>query len=177
MECVCGCGTTIERNLVDVHLQATVLALELLAWDKARSEGRIPSGEGERIDSLIHRGALQYQRLLDTIHGEREAVPLAEGEAWLEESHELRRERQYMTEKNWLRKGMRLRLTEEEIAMLDRKHPERSFSGRAAAGDDPAGAAAPRGDVADQLERLRTLHAEGALSDEEFDAAKRRVLG
>ncbi len=176
MECVCGCGTQIKRNLVDAQMQSTVLALELLAWDKARTEGRIPHGEAERIDSLVHRGALQYQRLLDTIHGEREAVPLAEGEAWLEESRELRRDRQYMSETSWFRKDPRLRLTEEEIALLDRKHPERSFSGRAASGG-PTSAAAPEGDVAGQLERLRALHAEGALSDEEFDAAKRRVLG
>lgn len=168
MECVCGCGTQIERHLIDAHMQSTVLALELLAWDKARCEGRIPPEEAEPIDSLIHRGALQYQRLLDTIHGKREAAPLTEGESWLAESQELRRERQHMTEKSWFGKSARLRLTDEEIAMLDRKHPERSFSGRAAA---------PQGDIAGQLERLRALHAEGALSDEEFEAAKRRVLG
>lgn len=170
MECVCGCGTPIQRRLVDAHLQTTAVALELLAWDKARTEGRIPGEEAEAIDSLIHRGALQYQRLLDAIHGEREAAPLAEGQSWLDESGALRRDRQYMTEKTWIRKGNRLRLTEEEIAMLDRKRPERSFSGRASSGG-------PESDVAGQLERLGSLHAEGVLSDEEFEAAKRRVLG
>jgi hypothetical protein len=55
--------------------------------------------------------------------------------------------------------------------MLDRKHPERSFSGRA---DAPA---APEDETATQLARLRSLHAEGVLSDEEFAAAKQRVLG
>lgn len=173
MKCICGCGTRIDRKLVDAHLQATAIALELLAWDKARSEGRIPREEAEEIDSLIHRGALQYQRLLGTVHGERETAPLAEGEAWLEESLALRRDRQHMTEKSWIRKGSKLRLTDEEIAMLDRKHPELSFSGTAAErGGPPA-----EDDVAGQLERLRALHAEGALSDEEFAAAKRRVLG
>lgn len=169
MECLCGCGTPIQRQLVDAHLQSTAVALELLAWDKARTEGRIPGEEAEAIDSLIHRGALQYQRLLDAIHGERESAPLAEGQSWLAESQALRLDRQYMTEKSWIRKGARLRLTEEEMAMLDRKRPELSFSRHAdpAAGDDVAG----------QLERLGALHAEGVLSDEEFEAAKRRVLG
>lgn len=171
MECICGCGTPIPRRLVDAHLQTTSVALELLAWDKARTEGRIPGEEAEVIDSLIHRGALQYQFLLGTIHGEREAAPLAEGQAWLNESQDLRYDRQYMTEKSWIRKGARLRLTEEDIEMLDRKHPDRSLSGR-------KGSAAPAdSDVAGQLERLGALHAEGVLSDEEFEAAKRRVLG
>lgn len=169
MECICGCGMPIQRRLLDAHLQATAVALELLAWDKARTEGRIPGEEAEAIDSLIHRGALQYQRLLDTIHGEREAAPVAEGESWLEESGALRRDRQYMSEKSWIRKGNRLRLTEEEIAMLDRKRPELSFSGQGGVGSER--------DVAGQLERLGALHAEGVLSDAEFEAAKRRVLG
>ena len=173
MECVCGCGTRVERRLTDAHLQASAIALELLAWDKARSEGRIGNDAAEQVDGLVHRGALQYQRLLDAIHGERESAPVAEGESWLQESQALRRDRQSMTEKSWIRKGDKLRLTDEEIAMLDRKHPELSFSGREpAAADVP-----PRGDVAGQLERLRALHAEGVLSDEEFAAAKRRVLG
>ncbi|MDX6623731.1 MAG: hypothetical protein QOE75_1663 [Solirubrobacterales bacterium] len=170
MECFCGCGTPIGRRLTDAHLQVTAVALELLAWDKARTEGRIPGEEAEAIDSLIHRGALQYQHLLDAIHGERGSAPIAEGQSWLDESQALRLDRQYMTEKSWLRKGARLRLTEEEIAMLDRKQPDRSFSGRAAS-------AGPGDDVAGQLERLGALHAEGVLSDEEFEAAKRRVLG
>lgn len=117
MECICGCGTGISRPLSDAALQASEVALELLAWDKARTEGRTPDREAERIDALVHRGALQYQRLLDTIHGERETASLAEGGKSAED------------------------------------------------------------DVAGQLERLRALHAEGALSDEEFAAAKRRVLG
>jgi hypothetical protein len=177
MECVCGCGSRVEPSRVDAHLQASEVALELLAWDKARSEGRIPGEEHEQVDSLIHRGALQYQRLLDAIHGERESAPLEEGRSWIEESEALRRDRQHMSEKGWFRKGSRLRLTEEEIERLDRKHPELSFSEREPGPDEGSPRDDPDGDVTDQLERLRRLHAEGALSDEEFAAAKRRVLG
>jgi hypothetical protein len=42
----------------------------------------------------------------------------------------------------------------------------------------PAATAAPGGgDVSSQLQELATMHASGALSDEEFEAAKAKVLG
>jgi hypothetical protein len=41
----------------------------------------------------------------------------------------------------------------------------------------PAPAPAPAGDSTAELERLAQLHQSGALSDEEFAAAKAKVLG
>ena len=41
----------------------------------------------------------------------------------------------------------------------------------------PAAAAVPGDDLMDQLERLADLKAEGLLSDEEFAAAKAKLLG
>jgi len=41
----------------------------------------------------------------------------------------------------------------------------------------PAPAAAPETDTIAELERLSRLHESGSLSDEEFTAAKARVLG
>ena len=41
----------------------------------------------------------------------------------------------------------------------------------------PAPAAAPQTDTIAELERLARLHESGALSDQEFAAAKARVLG
>jgi Short C-terminal domain len=41
----------------------------------------------------------------------------------------------------------------------------------------PAPAPAPEADTTAELERLARLHESGALSDEEFAAAKARVLG
>jgi len=38
-------------------------------------------------------------------------------------------------------------------------------------------AAAPATDDASEIERLASLHASGALSDEEFTAAKQKILG
>jgi hypothetical protein len=87
-----------------------------------------------------------------------------------------------MSERKWLRGGTSLRLTDEDIARLDRRHPELSFSGAATAGDAEVPAETnPEGssdaDTVAQLERLGALHREGVLSDEEFAAAKARLLG
>jgi len=55
----------------------------------------------------------------------------------------------------------------------DAAHLIHQFAGAAGA----AGAASASVDPVGQLERLAALHASGALSDAEFDAAKRAVLG
>ena len=44
-------------------------------------------------------------------------------------------------------------------------------------GQDQAQYAPPPADPADQIEHLAQLHASGALSDEEFTAAKAKILG
>ena len=41
----------------------------------------------------------------------------------------------------------------------------------------PAPAPAPADDPFDQIEKLSKLHSEGALTDEEFSAAKAKILG
>jgi putative oligomerization/nucleic acid binding protein len=41
----------------------------------------------------------------------------------------------------------------------------------------PAAAPAPGGGVSDQLKQLSALHEQGALTDEEFAAAKSKLLG
>lgn len=176
--CICGCGTPIGRKLTEANLQASTIALELLVWDRTRAGGRIPADEAEAIDGLIHRGALQYRRLLDTIHGAREAAPLEQGSSWLEESTARRQSRKDMTERSFLRVGGRLRITEEDIELLDREHPERSFTGKRAEPAPPASPEAAGGEeLVDRLERLGALRTAGQLSDEEFAAAKRRLLG
>ena len=47
----------------------------------------------------------------------------------------------------------------------------------APAAPGPAPAAAPAGDATAELERLAQLHQSGALTDDEFAAAKAKVLG
>jgi hypothetical protein len=43
--------------------------------------------------------------------------------------------------------------------------------------DEPAQAASPEDDLTAKLQQLATLHSQGVLSDEEFSAAKAKVLG
>ncbi len=65
--------------------------------------------------------------------------------------------------------------------MAGRASGRRSEQGDA--GDDqnqqtaPAQPAAPGPSAADQLSQLSTLHQQGALSDDEFAAAKAKILG
>ena len=48
---------------------------------------------------------------------------------------------------------------------------------QAAAAPPPAPAAAPEDDATAQLQNLANLHAQGVLTDEEFAAAKAKILG
>jgi hypothetical protein len=83
-------------------------------------------------------------------------------------------------------------LSKEDMDRLDRRHPERSFTGGIdAAQDVTATAEAPPDgpvtaptpptpaddDLVTKLERLRVLRDDGLLTDEEFAAAKARLLG
>lgn len=177
MDCFCGCGRKLGRRQTDLNLQASRTALELLAWDKSRAAGQLGTPAAGDAERLITRGADRYRRLLEALHGERDDYTLAEGEAWLAESADQRRNREYMTKKGGFLRPDRLLLTGEDHARLDRLHPEQSFSGEHGSRDrDDDGEDDREGDLAGQLERLGALHAEGALSDEEFAAAKSRVL-
>jgi hypothetical protein len=67
-------------------------------------------------------------------------------------------------------------------AMADPAAFREQMREQAAAGLNPLGMpamqpTAPPPDTADQLSKLADLHDRGALSDEEFEAAKKRVLG
>lgn len=54
------------------------------------------------------------------------------------------------------------------------EEPEEDYEGQ---GQDQAQYAPPPADPADEIEHLAQLHASGALTDEEFAAAKAKVLG
>lgn len=175
MDCFCGCGARLPRGLTDENLQAGRIAVELLAWDKARAAGRLGPPAADDAERVMERGAECYQRLLRSLHGERDAYSTEDGESWLAVAREERRERKYMTRRRGILREDRLILDEEDLDRLDRLHPERSFTGaerRPAAGPSRAGGT----DVAGQLERLAAMNAEGVLSDEEFAAAKARVI-
>ncbi|MFT3865253.1 MAG: SHOCT domain-containing protein [Solirubrobacterales bacterium] len=176
MDCYCGRGARVPRDRIDANLRLTEVALELLAWDKQRSTQPLEPADLVETDRLIDRGMMCHRRLLAVVHGEREDPTLAESESWLQESRARWRDRPGMVEKGGMLKGPKLRLTEEDFARLDRARPDLSFSGDAsppatpAAGDEDA-------DVVTKLERLAALRTDGLLTEEEFQAAKARVIG
>ena len=173
MECFCGCGRDVPRKLVDYEIRLGDMAWELLAWSKALSEADPSSRDTIETERLVERGAAYYQRLLSTVHGEGEKADLEESSEWLEMSHSRWRTRSDMTEKGGVLRGPKLRLIEADISMLDRVRPERSFQTPRPADREPGEAL----DDVDQLERLAALRERGLLTDEEFRAAKARLLG
>jgi hypothetical protein len=170
MNCFCGCGTKLRRNQTDLNLQASQIALELLAWDKARAAGRLGPPAADDAERVIADGAGCYQRLILTLHGEPSHYSLDEGEDWLQRSASVRRDREYMTAKGGFFTGDKLLLTDEDTEHLDRSRPELSFSRQ-----KERDAGADR--VVTQLERLGALRAEGVLTEAEFAAGKARILG
>jgi hypothetical protein len=100
----------------------------------------------------------------------------------------MRAQRSDMTKRRFFG-GNAPNVSKEDMERIDRRHPERTFTGwnETAPGEtEAAGEPAARNDSATatkdddlvaQLERLRALRDEGVLTDEEFAAAKARLLG
>jgi hypothetical protein len=170
MDCVCGCGRNVSGKLAERNFIAASVALELLAWDKNRATVT-PGREGR--EGLIARGAECYAQLLCSLHGEAVADPDEHCNGWLAESAGMRAGLSDLTKRRLLGKEPP-NLSKADMEVLDRVHPEASFTGRTA--DAPAGAPAD-GDLVDKLERLGALRKDGLLTDEEFDLAKARLLG
>lgn len=163
MECFCGCGRKVPGRVLDNGLRASDVGLELLAWDKARA-GRDPAAPDAAAEDLfIERGGECYRRLIATVHGEEDAGALADSESWMEESCRRREHRTDMTAKGSFFHRAKLLLNEKDYARLDRKRPELSFTGPAAA--------AP----AAHREHLEELHRAGILTDAELAAAQARI--
>jgi hypothetical protein len=189
MECVCGCGRDISgATLTQRNFTAASIALELLAWDKNRAS---PAPGPDGREGLIARGAECYQRLLYSVHGEGGGDPDADCEEWLRESGEMRLQRSDMNKRRFLGRGFGSpNLSDHDMEQMDRRHPERSFTGSTAAPTDdgvagvatpaperPVAQSSPDDDLVDKLERLRRLRDDGTLTDDEFAAAKARLLG
>lgn len=151
------------------------VALELLLLDKGRAvRGEAPAG----AEHLIATGAECYQRLLASLHGATNDDPDDECQRWMQKAQALRSVGSGIERPRWLGGGA-AEVSDEDVALLDRGHPERSFSGRrsAAAGAASATVGPREADLVGALERLRALHGAGALTGDEFAAAKRRLLG
>jgi hypothetical protein len=159
--------------LTDTNLRISEVALELLAWDKRRTTGPMEPADFVETERLIDRGANSHRRLLGALHGEFDDVSLLESEEWLAESKGRWRDREEMTERNGFLRGPKLKLTKDDLARIDRVHPEQSFSASSLVSVDARG---DTGDPAGQLQRLRSLRADGILTEEEFRAAEARLL-
>jgi hypothetical protein len=170
MECVCGCGRKVPKDLADRNYIAATVAIELLAWDKNRA---LPGPEPAGREGLIARGVECYEKLLYSLHGEGGGDPDAECNAWLDEARAMRAHRSDMTKRRFFG-GNAANVSKEDIDRMDRRHPERSFTG--AAGSAPSGTSEGADDLVAQLERLRALREDDVLTDEEFAAAKARLL-
>jgi hypothetical protein len=127
VNCICGCGTSLGRDQIALNLVAGEVAIELVVWDKARALGS-PIAAGE-IETLLATGASRYQSLLAAVHagdalGESELEGTHE---WLEDSRSarLRLHGELPVPKK------KISLSAAEQARIDRRHPERSFSGEA----------------------------------------------
>ena len=154
-----------------MNLRLGETALDLLAWDRYRTVEDPDRSDAAEVELLIDRGSACHRRLLAAVHGAREDGCLAESGEWLSDSKVAWIRRPAMTEKGSFLGGTKLNVTDEDIARLDRLHPELTFSARASAAND-----ANEGDLAGALERLGGLRREGLLSEDEFRAAKAKLL-
>jgi hypothetical protein len=178
MECVCGCGREIPKNLADRNFIAAGVAIELLTWDRNRA---LPGAEPEGREGLIARGVECYEQLLYSLHGEGGGDPDPEADAWLEDARAMRAGRSDMTKRRFFGASAP-NVSKEDMDRLDRRHPERSFTG----GTPPqaqdereaptVATATTDDDLIAKLERLRVLRDDDVLTDEEFAAAKARLL-
>jgi hypothetical protein len=175
MECYCGCGRPVSRRLTDTNLRISEVALELLAWDKRRATSLMEPADFVETERLIDRGANSHRRLLAVLHEELDEVSLVESEKWLVESRARWNDREEMTERGGFLRGRKLKLTEDDFARIDRAHPEHSFSVSSPVPVELPGSRGEAGDPAGQLQRLRSLRAEGILTEDEFRAAAERL--
>jgi hypothetical protein len=177
VNCICGCGTRLDRVQVELNLLAGEVAIELVVWDKVRAL-RSPTAADE-VAAVLADGAPRYQTLLAAIHAGEEVgdEELQQTREWVEES---RAERLRLHGELPVPKK-KIKLSDAEQARIDRRHPERTFSGEAAAAVEPTdrepAAAEEVADVA-LLEALLVVALEDVRAGrpEEAEHALRRFL-
>jgi hypothetical protein len=73
--------------------------------------------------------------------------------------------------------GRTARRQQQKYASQDAAYTQQQAAAAEQGMEQAAAAPAPASDPFDQIEKLSKLHAEGALTDEEFAAAKAKLLG
>lgn len=166
MNCLCGCGTRLDRDLIELNLMAGEVAIELVVWDKARAL-RSPVAAAE-IEAIIAAGAPRYQDLLAALHtgSEPGEVRMEAIREWLEHS---RGTRLRLADRLPAVPKRKIKLSAGEQERIDRVHPERTFSGapakatEPAAGEEAADAAVLEALLVVALEDVRAGQAEEAM--------------
>lgn len=73
--------------------------------------------------------------------------------------------------------GRTARRQQQKYASQDAAYTQQQAAAAETGVEQAAAAPAPADDPFDQIEKLSKLHSEGALTDEEFSAAKAKILG
>jgi hypothetical protein len=165
VNCICGCGAPLDQKGVELNLLAGEVAVELVVWDKARSL-RSPVAATE-IESMLVEGAPHYQALLGAIHA---AEPLAATEreqvgGWLVTSREARKR---LGSELPVVPKKKVSLSQEDQQRIDRRHPERSFTG------EPVYAA--RAELLDEEETIADPELEALLAAAESEDYERLAV-
>jgi hypothetical protein len=137
--CVCGCGREVPRRSEQANVLAIRLIPELMLWDRHRLDlrgGRIPPSSpvtAEKLDAFLATGGEHYRAAVDTVHAGALSGPAFGFEVnnWLRYSRKSRRKLHKLAP-DAIAGARTPGLGEEELAQLDREHPERSYSGAAA---------------------------------------------
>jgi hypothetical protein len=136
--CVCGCGREVPRRAEQANLLAIRLIPELMLWDRHRLDlrrGEVPPASpvtAEKLDSFLATGGNHYRTAIDTIHaGAISGVSFGfEVNNWLRYSRKSRRKLHKLAP-NAITGDRTPAIGDEELAQLDREHPERSYTGAA----------------------------------------------
>jgi hypothetical protein len=134
--CVCGCGREVPRRAEQANLLAIRLIPELMLWDRHRldlRQGQVPPASpvtAEKLDAFLADGGGRYRTAVDTVHAG--AIPgLSFGfelNNWLRYSRKSRRKLHKLSPEA-IPGDRTPTLNEEELAQLDREHPDHSYTG------------------------------------------------
>jgi hypothetical protein len=169
VNCICGCGKRLGRDQIELNLQAGSVAMELVVWDRARSL-RSPVAAAE-VEATIADGARLYQEILAAIHAGEDPQKdhLEQVDVWLAGTAASRRR---LSAQLPALPKKRIKLSDGEQELVDRRHPERTFTGGDLFDPEPA----PVGDRYLEALLLTALEDVRTGRVEEAERALRRFL-
>jgi hypothetical protein len=136
LRCVCGCGLEVPRRAEQANLLAIRLIPELMLWDRHRLDlrrGEVPPASpvtAEKLDAFLATGGGHYRAAVETIHAGAISGPSFGFEVnnWLRYSRKSRRKLHKLAP-GAISGDRTPGLDDEQLARLDRDHPEQSYTG------------------------------------------------